>query len=331
MGVYGVDSTAFKLLRFRTMIRPGSGRWMSTTADATHFNTCRGTITLEDCLFEGMGDDATNLHLMYMEITRKPDRRTLRLTCKVRGNQWTPRSLPRPGDNLEIGGSPNPLTPYCVATVKSVETDNSAKEIIVTFTSDLPERTAAGDTVGNASACPRARIRNCVVRNNRARGMLIQTRDVLLENNRFEHCSGAALHIASDVNYWKEGIGVRDVLIRNNSFIGCNFGAGRRGAVVDIFAEVGSELAPPGVHRDITLVGNTFEDPDGSAIHVNSADGVTIKNNTITGSRDVAIAVDYSRNVHIAGNTLIDGDKGGLKIGKNCDRQTVTIQDNAGF
>ncbi|MFC1735148.1 right-handed parallel beta-helix repeat-containing protein [Candidatus Hydrogenedentota bacterium] len=329
-GVHGADSKDFKLKRYRTMIRPDSGRWMSAAADATHFNTCRGTITLEDCLFEGMGDDATNLHLMYLVVIKKESRRALRLAI-ARDHLWMP-TAPRPGDKIEIGGGDVPLIPYATITVESVEEDREAKEIVVTFTDDLPERTGEGHILGNASACPKARIRNCIVRNNRARGMLIQTRDVVLENNRFEYCSGAALHIASDVNYWNEGMGVRDIVIRNNKFIGCNYGAARRGAVIDIFSELkGGKLAPAGVHRSIVIEGNTFENPDGSAIHVNSADGVVIRNNKIDGPADAAIAVDHSRNVEIIGNELTNSPKSGLKIGDDRDLETVKTRNNIGF
>ena len=204
MGVMGLDSENFTLERYRTMIRPGSGRWMTAMADATHFNKCRGTIALRDCLFENMGDDATNSHQMYMAIVAIEGPRTIRIATAV-GGHWTPTAV-RSGDVIEIGGGDNPLSPYCTTTIDKVEPDSEAKEITVTLTENLPEQTRAGDIIGNVSQCPKAQISNCIVRNNRARGMLIQTRDAILENNVFEQCSGAALHIASDLNYCKEGM-----------------------------------------------------------------------------------------------------------------------------
>jgi len=326
MGLYAHSSRDFTLARFNVMIRPGSGRWMSATADATHFNTCRGTITIEDCIFEGMGDDATNVHSMFLVVAERVDDRTLTLAVG-RNPRHTPPE-PARGDRLELGGGPNPLVPYATVTVGSARVEGKA--LLVKLAAPLPKRTAKGDVVGNASACARTRIRRCIVRNNRARGMLIQTRDAVIENCRFEYCSGAALHIACDANYWWEAIGTRDVLVRKNVFVGCNFGIGRRGGTIDVFAEVGRKIAPAGVHRRITIADNVIRDADGAAVHVNSADGVVVKGNTIERPTGVAIFVDHSRNVQIEGNRLVGG-AGGLKIGPNCDRPTIRAAGNTGF
>ena len=68
-----------------------------------------------------------------------------------------------------------------------------------------------------------------------------------------------------------------------------------------------------------------------SAISVNSADGVLIKNNTIDAPDKAAIVVDLSRNVEITGNKLTNAPEDALKIGDNCDRSSVTIAENTGF
>lgn len=51
-----------------TCVRDGSGMMIASSADATHFIGCRGTVTLEGCTFESMLDDATNIHGAYMKI-----------------------------------------------------------------------------------------------------------------------------------------------------------------------------------------------------------------------------------------------------------------------
>ncbi len=331
MGLYARDSRNLTLKGFNVMIRPKSGRWMSTTADATHFNTCRGTIILEDCLFEGMGDDATNLHSMYMSVARRVDDRRLGLSTRSRRRKQMPRNRPRPGDLLEIAAGATPFTPYATLTVEVVEMlDQPLKDIVVKFAGALPEKAAKGHVVANVTACPKVRIRRCTVRNNRARGMLIQTRDVVVEDCKFEYCSGAALHITCDTNYWWEAIAARKVQIRNNSFLGCGFGTARRGATIDVFAEVGSKAGPPGVHRNITIEGNTITGADGSAVHIGSADGVMLRNNTIVRPTGVAVTVDHSRNVTVTGNKLTGG-AGGLKVGSGCDAATIKSSNNKGF
>ena len=332
MGIYAAASTDITVRRMIVAKGPDGKRWMSTTADATHFNTCRGTITLEDCCFEGMGDDATNIHNHFWTVSGRRGDDTLRVTLKRVRRHVMPGHPPRDGDRIEIGGADNPLAPRLTRTVKTVQTDPKNKDLIVTFTKALDARVRAGDIVWNASAAPKARIRRCTVRNNRARGMLIQTRDVILEGCLFENCSGAAIHVASDINYWHEGIGAADLVIRDNRFIGCNYGAARRVSVLDIFAELpGGRIALPGVHRGIEVVGNIFVKPEGSAIYVHSSDGVVILDNKFSEPGATAIFVNYSRNVRVTDNVLIGGRNGGLKIGKECRGDTVHAHKNSGF
>ena len=107
-------------------------------------------------------------------------------------------------------------------------------------------------------------------------------------------------------------------------------GIGRRGGTINVFAEVGRKIAPAGVHRRVTIADNVIRDADGSAIHVNSADGAAVTGNTIERPSGEAIFVDHSRNVRIEGNKLIGGAVG-LKIGPNCDRATIRAAGNTGF
>ena len=331
MGLVGADSENISLERFNVLRRPDSGRWMSTGADATHFMSCRGTISITDCLFEGMGDDATNIHNRNLLVTARDGDHTLRMASVTQGSRRVPNILPRVGDAVEIGGGENPLEPYATLAVSEVEVLAPTRELAVTFSDALPDRCAAGDVAANSSAAPRARIRNCSVRNNRARGMLVQTRDVVVENCVFEHVSGAALHVASDANFWWEGIGVRDVAIRRNRFHHCNFGAARRGAAVDVFSELeGGSLSPAGVHRNIVIENNRFEESDGSAIHLHSTDGAVLRRNEFVNSRDVAILISRSRNVRVEKNTLA-GEGGGLSLGPDCDETSLQILHNTGF
>jgi len=332
MGIYAAASTDITVRRMTVAKGPGGKRWMSTTADATHFNTCRGTITLEDCRFEGMGDDATNIHNHFWTVSGRRGDDTLRVTLKRVRRHVMPGNPPRAGDTIEIGGPDNPLAPRLTRTVKSVQSDPKNKDLIITLAKARDTKVRAGDIVWNASAAPKARIRRCVVRNNRARGMLIQTRDVILDACVFENCSGSAIHVASDINYWHEGIGVADLVIRDNKFVGCNYGAARRAAVLDIFAELpGGKIAPPGVHRGIEVVGNTFVKPEGSAMYIHSSDGVIIRDNKFIAPSAAAVFVNHSRNVRITGNVLTGGAGGGLKIGDKCNPNTIRAHKNSGF
>ena len=43
---------------------------ITISADATHFVDRKGTVILEDCVFESMLDDAVNIHGTYMQMKR---------------------------------------------------------------------------------------------------------------------------------------------------------------------------------------------------------------------------------------------------------------------
>ena len=53
---------------------------MSTNTDATHFSSCYGKLTLQNCVFEGHGDDAVNVH-NYDHAFVPLDGNCYRLTC----------------------------------------------------------------------------------------------------------------------------------------------------------------------------------------------------------------------------------------------------------
>ncbi len=326
MGLYADQCTDVELRHF--VVTRRNGCWQSTAADATHFNNCRGRLLIEDCIFEGMGDDATNIHCMYGLVAERVDDHTLHLV-QARSRSWgqadAPFPLPRPGDRIEIGRDPQPLLPYGEFVVE--EAHLKGRVTIVRSKEPLPVDVAAGHLVANAATAPSARISRCTVRANRARGMLIQSRQVLVEDCLFEDVSGAALHIASDADYWWEGLAVRDVTIRGNHFRRCNYGAARRKAVIDIFSDLkGGRQSGAGVHREVRIIDNTLEDADGAALHVGSADGVEVLGNRFHGATDVAVILANCRNVRLAENDYAERMEH-LRQEDGCEAATLTIEE----
>jgi polygalacturonase len=68
--------------RAGSFVKPGCGRLTSLQADATHFSNCKGRVVVENCLFEGMSDDAINVHATCLMIESMPDAH--RLVCRYR-------------------------------------------------------------------------------------------------------------------------------------------------------------------------------------------------------------------------------------------------------
>ncbi|HET6430250.1 MAG TPA: right-handed parallel beta-helix repeat-containing protein [Phycisphaerae bacterium] len=336
MGVTGTRTSDIVLRNVRIVPKPDSPNMMSVTADATHFNSCTGEITIEGCEFEGMGDDATNVHGMFHNVTERVDERTVRSVVR---NQWL--FPPKAGQEMEFT-DPATLLPYATGTVAEVAVDNQAKNHRITFAKPLPDRLKVGDWLGNVAWAPKLRIRNCKVRGNRARGFLIQTRDAVIEGCHIAHNQSAAINVTTDLHPWTESIGTRKIVIRNNVFEDVNNCARWHPGAISIFADLaeGKGRGAVGVHRDIVIEGNTIRDTADAAIYVCSADGVVIRNNTIEASSARprrpegrhAIYVQNSRNVEITANKLTPGPGQATPVGmSNSPTETVKVHDNEGF
>ncbi|MGQ9807944.1 MAG: right-handed parallel beta-helix repeat-containing protein [Armatimonadota bacterium] len=340
MGLVGARSRDVTLERFRVQIRPGTRRYLSTTADATHFSGCTGTITIRDCEFEGMGDDAVNIKSgLYLTIREIQGRDTA-----LGQHNLKMQDPPNPGDVLEVAHTDD-LLPYATVTVKSVEMLEDNVHRLV-FQDRLPQGVRVGDVVGNATLVPRVRIFNCRVSRNRARGFLLQTRDVIVEGCHFKDITSGGIWVMTEVVYFHESIGTRNVIVRFNTFENCNYGGPPGESVLSVFAYLADFRFPPkpGVHRDITLQGNRIRGSDNCGILVAGTDGIRILNNTIEDvcrrpSRPegtTAIYVTSTRNAVISGNTVLPDQQGegfaeALRLGPGNETATIQIRGNRGF
>lgn len=308
MGFVAQVCTNVTLSRYRVLPRPASGRIMSTTADASHFGGCKGTIRLSDCLFEGMGDDGVNIKSgLYLSMLRRVDAHTVEARHNLKM-----LDTPDPGDLMEISHVDD-LLPYATAVVKRVEVLEDGVQRLE-FESALPAELRAGDVFGNATRVPRVRISRCEVRHNRARGMLIQTRDAVIENCRFHGCTSAGILVLTEVAHFFESIGTRDVTVRGCAFENVNYGAAMAPGALCAMAYMKDFTYPPkpGIHRNVTFEGNIIRQTNNSAIFVAGVDGITLRRNRIEGACDrphldtgkYAIYIMSSRQVRLLGNQV---------------------------
>lgn len=341
MGIVGKNSHDIAISRLQVRPKPGTNRIMSTTADATHFSGCTGMVRITDSYFEGMGDDAGNIKTgLYLTIKEILDERTV-----VGQHNLNIPDPPSPGDLMEFIDTED-LLPYDTRTVESVTTPDNYSLHHVTFTEDLPGSLKVGDVIGNASRVARVYIAGNTVRNNRARGFLVQIRGAIIENNHFENITGAALNICTEVVHFFESIGTRDVTVRNNQMINCGYGAALGQGAISIYATLSQfrQALKPGVHNNISLENNRIDGSDNSAIFAAATDGLRIQGNTITNvsrratmdSGKAAIYIMSTRNAVIRGNQALPDDQGKdsremLQFGPGVDMDTVRVEDNKGF
>ena len=306
MGMWTRLSSDFVIRNVNVMIRPGSGRHMSTCADGLHFLYTSGTVDIADCLFEGLGDDAINIHGIYLAIDQVVDDHTISVCNDP--------CAPQVADLVEF--SHPTLTPIARDVVKSVTPQGG--KLLIGFADPLPAGLAPGDTIFNRSRIPKAHISGCTARANRARGFLIGAAGGIIEKNTFDHCTGEAIQVWADDSYWKEGPGTTDLCIRLNQIHGVNYGAAMSEAAINVYAEMaGGKIAAAGVHQRIFIDQNTIDDTTLGGIRVTSASTVFVINNTITrccqqkatpreGSESAPIILENVQDAQINANRIAD-------------------------
>jgi len=278
MGVIAQRSRDITLERVRVTPQPDGGRMVSITADATHFVNCAGRITIGHCLFENQKDDATNIHGIYARVMRRlgPDEVEVRLMHP----QQHGFDFLAPGGRVEFIHGPGMIT-YGGAMVKSVRRMN--KQITrVVFESPLPEEMTPGDSVAAIDAFPETHIHHCVIRGNRARGILLGSRaKMVIEDNVF-HTPGSAILLEGDARFWYEQAGVRDLVIRRNRFEDCNFGVWGDATIETRPGIEEEHRAASRYNRNIVIEDNVFRNfGSGPLVQFFSVDGLTIRNNRL--------------------------------------------------
>lgn len=254
--------------------------YSSNVIDATHFSNCRGIVTVENCRFEGMMDDALNVHSTCLGIVARLSDNVIR--CRYMHAQAVGLGVFAVGDAVRFLAGKT-LENGAMGRVKSVETHDE-REITLTLEESIPSEYGAGDAVENADWQCAVVFRNNTVSNNRARGILLTTpHRVVCEGNFFDHVSGSAILLAGDAQGWYESGACEDVVIRRNRFRDCltsvfQFCDG----LISIHPEV-KDLAGQKrrYHRNILVEDNDIETFDVPLLAAISAEDVTWRNNCI--------------------------------------------------
>ena len=340
MGVYARDCRNVLMDKFKVLIKPETKRLISTTADGCHFKFCQGLVQIKDCVFEGMGDDAVNVGGLYLTVNKREDDRTILAAHRLK----MPVSM-AVGDEVEFYRSETLLS-YATGRIKTIEDMKKDGLYRLQLAGKLPDDCRPGDVLADATKTPRLRIDHCTVRNNRARGFLIQTRDAVIENCTFENCTSGGVWVMTEVVYFNESIPPRKVTIRNNTFTNCNYGGPIGDGVLSVFAFLADFKYPPepGVLKDIVLENNVITGSDNAGIFVTGADGIVIRNNRLEQvcrqpkkpETRAGIFIMSSRNVELAGNEVIGERQGAsmeeaCRIGPGCETETIRKADNKGF
>ncbi|MBQ6268049.1 MAG: right-handed parallel beta-helix repeat-containing protein [Clostridia bacterium] len=298
----------------------------SLDADAVHINDSNGCFLIENCDFSRQGDDDVNIN-SGIGLIQSVSGRTV--TFEADGSMNA-----EAGDTMRFRSTRFALMDF-TAVIESCDNNDSGVRT-VTFTEDLPASVTAGCFLFNRDNTGS----NYVIRNNyfhehRARGLLLQTSDGLVENNTFYKTTHNAIKIVMDINgVWHEGTGADNIVVRNNKFLSC--------AVIGTeVIEVGTKVLEKSNHSfaftNIRIEDNEFRDLCGNLMVVNNVNNFAFRRNTITlGSafrNDVGKGRAYfladCANVDLTGNTYTDVPALSLKRVARCDSPAVWLRVNA--
>ncbi|MDR1281236.1 MAG: right-handed parallel beta-helix repeat-containing protein [Opitutaceae bacterium] len=280
--VTSVGNDALAVHGLHVRIRPGTTRLISTDADGFHCQqNLRGPL-IENCVFEGMADDAINIYApaaIVREITAH-DR------LRAGGYAGTIRA----GDRLQIVAPQTGIVKgeAVVAQIARVPDTKGAATLwdvalaspVAGLAPGADHRSA--DTLYNLSRCGAGfAIRGNRFLHFRGHAVLLRAGNGVVEDNTFFSPSSNAITLCNAPD-WPEGPVPWGIAIRRNSFVP-GTGGGEDGAPVIISARrLGYQPAEGRPLRDITIEQNRFVNPRGHvAIRIQSAAGIVVRDNRV--------------------------------------------------
>ena len=284
-----------------------SERMVTSSADATHFVNCKGKIILENCRFESMLDDATNIHGVYMlaDSILSPTKISVVFGHFQQEGNW----FAEEGDTMRFIDK---RTMRPVGEGKLINIDRPSRKQYIIETDFKITDTKIPYAIENISCNASVEIRNCTVQYNRARSFLISTAgDVLIEDCTLKQMM-AGINISGDANFWYESGCTKNITIRNNYFENIAIGGNEPQCALQIDPMIKKDSRQNDFyyHGNVIFEGNRIATFDNQIIYARSIKSLKIKNNTFIKTDDfkafypdlAAIDIQFCNDLEISGN-----------------------------
>jgi hypothetical protein len=276
---------------------PRDGRWMSTIVDCLHFVDSREYISISNSKCSSMGDDGLNVHAVYF-IVKKIINSTALIVQTLNSPDILNVGI---GTDLEFDTNEQPFTPHAKGTVTSTQVVDSVSRLF-TFANLVDVNINDYVVVSDA---PKLTIRNFTVENNRARGILLETRNIDIRQSLFNRTSGPAILFQPSL-YWHEGPYAINVTLSENLYINNNEGIAQQEGIITMLPDP-TQLVPIVTNVQITsstfLVGNYSQ----GIIQSYNGNNVAFNENYIaTNLSSPLIAICNTRNITANNNTVVN-------------------------
>ena len=290
---YG-DCSHIQLIRAN--VKPPRSRRRPITSSCDHFYVTNsiGFIKLLNCEFALGGDDCFNVHgpVVY---GRKIGESKLQI--------YTPKGVYcfRAGETAEIMDAR--FAPFNLS-LKVKNFEKKSEDIYeIEFDGKLPEEREGGFTLFNPKYnFGNVIMRDCVFRNNRARGILLLSRNITVENCRFLRNEMLAMRfeIGYALGVWSEGVFSRNIVVRDCLFdspnsTGTTVGGYECSIMTGAYIKNynASELPAVPVAEDILFENNVFKNSFGLVARLMSAKTMIFKGNTFSDELPRKLEKDY--------------------------------------
>lgn len=290
------------LNRTNLMLKEGSDRLMTATADGFHGNDCTGDIVITGSIYENSHDDSINICSFYKTVSEYSANK-----LKCSSSSASTNYPINAGDVIEVY-NPKTLEYLGEYTVESVK----VSALVYTLTVDKYIRDdIKGMLIGNATRNPKVRINDCLFRNKRNRGILLQSRDSDISNNTFSNVVHGAISLHSVLDIFSEAITPRNITVTNNKFLNNNEGYGLDGEVA-IFAYGSNHKSVANSIKNIKIENNFTFNSARSAVSIKSSGEVSVLNNLFynpgwkDGGHNMGVRVYVSVGVTVTDNCVVN-------------------------
>jgi hypothetical protein len=244
--------------------------------DATHFMHCTGTVKVTNSFFEGMLDDALNVHGLYNMIERV-DEKGILVRDMHPGSKGI--NIYNVGCHIAVMDQ-RLLIPIKTCTIDDVLMINS--EYFYLTLAEGTDGIIEGLVCEELEHTPTVIFEGNTVQNNRARGVLLAAHGKIAIRNNYFHTPGIAVMFESSGDFWFEAGNTEDVTIENNVFDNCGYALGVWGKGV---VEVKKRKEFDGenyYHKSISVINNEFKNNVRPLFIAHNVENAVFKGNTAT-------------------------------------------------
>ncbi len=279
--------------------KDGSHSLMACNCDGIHLTGAMGKLIMKNCEFDGMGDDALNIHTIAATCTDvdSVNKKIKCNYCKKSPDGPLKENWCIKGDTIKVF---DPLSMQHMGTFQVV--DYKDGHIIYENLQGVLEPSYIMQNYTLTVSCE---ITDCEIKNTRSRGFVIQTDNVEIKNSRFFGLSNCAVKVACCFSYWYEVGPATNFYMHDNIIEKCAYIDVNSPGIGVFTRHDGNNEKVTGLHKNIKIINNTFK---------------RMKNNMIT--------ISSSDNVEVCGNKFISRDEKEIPPVKFISCNNITQKDN---